>query len=162
MAEFHLNVHLPKNRNKTGLMEVKKNGKTLGTFNALGRGSKGPGQTQFKTNGNTPSGTYKGTHLIDTKKWPQRSFGPNGAIRLKALSGDAIKAENLGRDGLLIHGGTKGRSDYWRGKGALRATNGCIRLSNEDIKKLMEMLYGAAYANNMCNLIDITISVKEH
>ena len=96
------------------------------------------------------------------RKWPQKSYGPNGAIRLKALGGDALMAESLGRSGLLIHGGTTGTEKYWRGKGALRATHGCIRLSNKDVKKLMELIYGARYSDNACNLVDITISVKEY
>jgi hypothetical protein len=46
-----------------------------------------------------------------------------GAIRLKALAGDALLAQDVfGRKGLPIHGGPPGRFDGYR------STLGCLRL----------------------------------
>jgi len=95
----------------------------------------------MQVNGNTPTGTYRVTGLEDTSAWNQGSYGPNGALRLSPLSGNAQAAEQLaGREGLLIHGGAPGNGAYWRGANELRATHGCVRLRNEDMWRLVGVL----------------------
>jgi len=143
VPDIHLQLMLSRDRNQSGLLIARdaSTGRVLGYFEALGRGSQGPGDTQMQVNGNTPTGTYRVTGLADTSSWNQSSYGPNGALRLSPLSGNAQAAEQLaGREGLLIHGGTQGDAAYWRGTNELRATHGCVRLRNEDMWRLVGVL----------------------
>lgn len=134
-------VRLPKNRDLSGILHLlDKRGKQIGKFEVLGRGSRGPGETSLLNKGNTPTGTYDASEIVDTGGWSESSYGRYGAIRLKPLSGNAVVAEAHGRSGLLIHGGDTGAADYWRGADALRATHGCLRLRNSDIKALIKLI----------------------
>src|SRR5262245_24020293 len=109
MPEIRLQLMLSSDRNQSGLLIAQDagNGRVLGYFEALARGSQGAGDTQMEVNGNTPTGTYRVTAMADTATWNQNSYGPNGALRLAPVSGNARAAEQLaGRTGLLIHGGS--------------------------------------------------------
>jgi hypothetical protein len=58
--------------------------------------------------GDTPTGGYRVPGLEATGNGTNRSapsYGPNGAIRLNPVSGDALTAAGIGRQYLLIHGG---------------------------------------------------------
>lgn len=161
MPDMHLQVKLPSNRDRSGVLNVQMDGKTIRTYEVLGRGSQGPGDTVFQTNGNTPTGTYDGVGFEN--KSNQNSYGPV-ALRLKAQSGDALTAhDEFGRDGLMIHGGSLGGSGYWRGADELRATHGCLRLDSEDMLNLQTLVVSAATnSNNMtCELTKITVSVEK-
>lgn len=136
METMKIEVALPKNRDQTGMMLVWVGGCITDIFSVLGRGSRGGGDTQMLRKGNTPIGTYDGGEWAETKAWSQKSYGPHGAVRLRPLSGNAMMAASLGRSGILIHGGDPGAPDYWGGNGALRATHGCLRLRNADMKRL--------------------------
>ena len=160
MPDVHLRVKLPFNRDRSGVLSVEMNGKTIRTYEVLGRGSQGPGDTVFETNGNTPTGTYDGVGF--EIKSNQNSYGPV-ALRLRAKSGDALIAhDEYGRDGLLIHGGSLGGPGYWRGAGALRATHGCLRLDNDDMLDLQTLVTSAATdpAKQTCDLTRVTVSVE--
>lgn len=140
--EYHLRVVVPKNRNLDGWLYVERDGAVLDRMKVLARGSQGTGDTQFQNNGNTPTGGYNGSSFERTDNFPQDSYGPWGALRLAPISGNALMAERLfGRTGLLIHGGAPGGSNYWRGAGALRATYGCLRVSNADMLRLRQLLF---------------------
>jgi hypothetical protein len=150
MVSFvHLQVTLPKNRNFTGNMVVFVNNEPTGfSFPVKGRGSVGAGNTMFQNKGNTPDGKYRG-ELVATKGWNEASYGPNGAIRLHPISGNAYKAWKIyGRTGLCIHGGNPPK-DADKNKevmtGGLRPTYGCLRLSNENVAKLMQVLEDAKW-----------------
>jgi L,D-transpeptidase catalytic domain len=158
--DVQLEVKLPFNRNRSGTVAVKIDGRTARTYEVLGRGSQGSGDTVFMTDGNTPTGTYQGVSLEN--KPNQQSYGPV-ALRLKAISGDALIAhDSFGRDGLLIHGGSPGGPNYWRGSGQLRATHGCLRLSNDDVLDLQTRITAAAQNPDAgtCELSKITVSVQ--
>jgi hypothetical protein len=59
--------------------------------------------------GDTPKGDYVSSGITSTTGWNQNSCGPWWAIRLKAVAGDALLAQDVfGRKGLLIHGGLPG------------------------------------------------------
>jgi len=137
-------VRLPRNRDVSGRLFVyDRKGLELVSFEVLGRGSKGPGDTSLKKDGNTPTGSYDASTIVDTGSWNEKSYGRFGAIRLKPLGGNAlVAAEVFGRDGLLIHGGELGAAGYWRGEGSLRATHGCLRLRNNDIRRLIGTIRG--------------------
>ena len=160
MPDVHLRVKLPLNRDRSGTLAVEMNGKTIRTYEVLGRGSQGAGDTVFKNNGNTPTGTYDG--LGFKNKNNHKSYGPV-ALRLKEKSGDALLAHDaFGRDGLLIHGGSLGGPTYWRGSGELRATHGCLRLDSDDMLNLQTLVTSAATnsATQTCDLTKITVSVE--
>ena len=162
MPHVHLRALFPRDRGRTGMLQVEQDGLLLAEFPALGRGSDGAGDTSMLEDGNTPAGDYMATGLESTEQRNQNSYGPWGAVRLRPVGGDAVVAERVGqRSGLLIHGGSLGAAGYWRGAGALRATHGCIRLSNEDMKSLKEILESASHAENSCVRPSVTVSVEE-
>jgi lipoprotein-anchoring transpeptidase ErfK/SrfK len=162
MPHVHLRVLFFGNRDETGILRVEQDGRVVAEFPALGRGSRGRGDTSLLKDGNTPTGDYTATGLESTAHRNQKSYGPWGAVRLKPFGGQAMLAERVGqRSGLLIHGGSLGAGGYWRGEGALRATHGCIRLSNEDMKMLKQILENASLAEISCVAPTVTLSVEE-
>lgn len=163
--QLHFEVRLKKNRNIPGkllVFETESHHRQCSKvpiveFNTLGRGSRGKGDTQFLTNGNTPMGFYKISELVNTRKWSQSSFGANGAFRLKPLAGKALIAESVfGRDGLLIHGGATRKS------GKLRPTWGCLRLRNKDVVELKKIVNERLHQNGQCHELNITVEVLEY
>lgn len=159
-----LRVVLSKDRNKTGMMYLEADNQTIAGFKVLGRGSKGSGDTSMKKNGNTPTGTYSGNERVSTGMWNQKSYGPHGAIRLQPTSGRALKAKGKGRSGLLIHGGDLSKKGYFRGEDQLRATYGCLRLSNADMDKLFTKLIEVSenHEERISEELNVTIDVKEY
>ena len=82
-----------------------------------------PTRDPKKVDGDHPTGTYRVVH-IEANKPPAHSYGPFFLL-LDPTDGDALIAKTNGRVGLAIHGGDPA-SD-----GSLRATEGCLRVSNE-------------------------------
>ncbi len=167
MPDIDLQLLLSRNRNYSGLLLVKErsSGKVLGQFEALGRGSQGAGDTQMVVNGNTPTGSYRVSRLEDSAQWNQSSYGPNGVLRLEPVSGNALAAEQMaGREGLLIHGGSLGGAGYWRGTDELRATHGCVRVSNESMRTLNQLLFESTQDNGkmQCTPVDVRLNVSDH
>jgi len=167
MPNIELKLTLSSNRNQSGILTIidQSTNQVLGQFEALGRGSQGGGDTQMQVNGNTPTGTYNVTRLVDTNAWNQNSYGPNGALRLSPTSGNSLAAEQqIGRQGLLVHGGSPGGNNYWRGADELRATHGCVRLSNENMENLVGILFEATLdeRNQQSSNIDINLTVTDH
>lgn len=78
--------------------------------------------------GDTPTGIYALTFISRLAR-PPRGIGGLW-IGLDPVSGQALRAEQLGRKGLGIHAG--------RGNGALRPTHGCIRLRDADMQALAD------------------------
>lgn len=144
-------------------MAVDVDGQEVAAFPVKGRGSRGAGDTVFLNKGNTPTGVYGGT-AIETKGWNESSYGANGAIRLNPLGGEALIAARIfGRSGLLIHGGSSDSREYWKSLGGLKPTHGCLRLSNENVKALMEIIAESRHDEKlqMSEEPEITISVVE-
>lgn len=166
MPNLHLQVILPGNRDSSGLLHVReaKSGKSLALFDALGRGNAGGGDTQMFEDGNTPTGEYQVTRVESTANLNQSSYGPNGALRLEPIGGNARAS---GRSGILVHGGDPvtetSRSASFRPIGGLRPTKGCIRLSNSDMKQLVDVLSSASEnaAEMRSEDISVTLSVDE-
>jgi hypothetical protein len=160
-----LNVLLPRNRNHPGWIRVEINGVPQREFHILGRGSttlKGkptlnPTLSPFKYAGNTPTGDYVSPSIVSTTDWDPSSYGPWGAVRLKAVAGDALLAERLGRTGLLIHGGREGSFDGYR------PTLGCLRLHNSDMKQLIQLISNAGSNAQaaMCEAVSVRVTVRQ-
>lgn len=140
-AGLTIRVGLHSDRTRIGSLSLYDSSGTrlAGPFPALGKAD----STAAKNHGNsarnpllpygdTPSGSYAADRLLRTgigTGYRDRSYGPNGAIRLIPTSGDAALAAD--RTGLLIHSGDPSSN------GGLRPTNGCIRLSNADMASLV-------------------------
>lgn len=134
-------------------------------FRVLGRGStiargkstRNPTRSPFKCAGDTPTGDYTSPGIESTSGWDRSSYGPWGAIRLKAVAGDALLAEQLGRYGLLIHGGDSGRFDGYR------STLGCLRLHDGDMEQLIRIISGAGdnALAAMCEQVAVNVTVRE-
>lgn len=167
MANIDIKLQLSENRNQSGILQIQErgSGRVLGVFEALARGSQGAGDTQMQVNGNTPTGTYQVIRIENTGSWNQSSYGPNGALRLDPISGNALAAElSSGRQGLLVHGGTLGGNNYWRGSNELRATHGCIRLSNNDMARFVNILFNATLdrQQNQSTAIEVGLTVSDY
>lgn len=160
MTEIHLRVLVPKNRTLPGWLRVEKNHTVLRDIQVLARGSRGPGDTQFKRNGNTPTGTYDGSLFQTTQGLDPKAYGKWGRIRLRPVSGNALIAEQTyGRNGLLIHGGDLATKGPW--KGGLKPTNGCLRVSNADMEYLRDLFYESSLDGGQCSVPHVVVSVQE-
>jgi hypothetical protein len=164
--EILLNVLLPRNRNRPGRIRVEINGTPQAEFFVLGRGSttvKGkrtgnPTRSPFRYAGDTPTGDYLSSGVESTGGLSQDSYGPWGAIRLKAVAGDAFLAESIfGRKGLLIHGGAPGRFEGYA------STLGCLRVSNLDMRRLMQLISDAGdnVQARVCEIVSVSVAVRE-
>ena len=149
VVQLIIRVELSNDRNQIGALKLQNlSGATLaGPFNVFGRSDDSMARAHgnathdsTKPYGDTPSGTYeipKAVATGDSTSYASHSYGPNGALVLKPKSGDAATAASNGRIGLLIHGGDPGSG------GKLRATHGCLRLSNSDMASLMAAIIAA-------------------
>jgi hypothetical protein len=163
--DVHLNVLLPRNRDHPGWIRLEIDGEPEAEFHVLGRGSttvggkpisKHPTLSPFAHAGNTPTGEYVSPGIVSTTAWNQDSYGPWGAIRLKAVAGDAILAQDIfGRKGLLIHGGAPGRFDGYR------STLGCLRLNNCDMERLIQLISNAGNRALACEGVSVRVSIRE-
>lgn len=105
--------------------------------------------------GDTPTGGYRVVHVFkvgDGTSYRAPSYGDYAAIRLEPVSDDAKVAATVGRTGLLIHGGASGKN------GRLRPTNGCIRLSNADIRVLVDQLFVLAVTQGPPEACTVAVS----
>lgn len=139
-------IELPENRSGVGTLCLHdaQGVKITGPFKACGRADRktatsegNPSGDRLRPYGDTPLGSFAIIDFVKTGDGSQldvANFGPHGAIRLRPVDGEAVRPEGVRRTGFMVHGGdltTKGR---------LRPTTGCIRLSNVDMKALMEAI----------------------
>lgn len=140
-------VDLPSDRTRAGLLALRdSNGKLLaGPWRVLGKAdgqtakaNNNPNRSRVLPYGDTPTGRYNVTGAFkvgDGTTYSKKSYGIHGALRLDPVSGEAKQAKDIGhRTGLLIHSGDLGTQNR------LRPTNGCLRLSNDDMKALLDEL----------------------
>lgn len=141
-----ISINVPANRTQLGELSLLADDGTViaGPFAAYAKAdghtataNGNPTRNPLLPFGDTPNGTYIVIGLEATGPGTTRdahSYGPNGAIRLEPTSGDALISAGLGRQFLLIHGG-----DLNPG-GDLRPTNGCVRLSDDDMLALVNAI----------------------
>lgn len=164
--ELRINVQLPLDRTKAGTVTLKNAaGQTLaGPFEALGKadnltaaGHGNPARDPLKPYGDTPAGTYEVPRLVSTgagTAYGPDSYGPNGALVLKPVGGDALTAAANGRVGLLVHSGKIGAGNK------LRPTHGCVRLRNGDMKSLVDAIQAASGASGVrCEVVRVSVIV---
>lgn len=139
-------VELPRNRDFCGALSVfGANGEVLcGPFPVAGRAndalasSRGnPGRNRLLRFGDTPTGTWRVRDILPSGRdtsFTVFDFGPNGVVVLEATGGEAALADANGRFQLLIQGGDASSENR------LRATAGALRLSNDSLARLVEVL----------------------
>ncbi len=145
---------LSSNRDKLGTLEaVDSDGVVLFEAPCLARSDDmyaakefNKGRNPAKKGGDLPEGTYTCKLLAPYKDegyW--HSYGPNGQVSLDPIRGQALMAKANGRTGLWIHGGDPS-ANKWQIEncGGLRFTHGCLRLANDDMKRLYELLSSAS------------------
>lgn len=142
-----INVSLKKDRTRLGSAElIAPDGSVLaGPFpclaisdNAAATAARNPTHDPLHTDGNLPTGTFRCT--IIAAGLPTHSYGPGLRIELIGIAGDALRAAQNGRSGLLDHGGDLNPTyTQWDG---LRPTIGCLRFKNEDLATLIAALAG--------------------
>lgn len=156
-----LRVLLPNDRYATGSLKVfNDKGKIItGPFEVLGKADnenaidKGNrDRNPLFEGGDTPTGTY--TLKVET---PQQHFGDSPVIRLFPKSGDALDSYENGRHSLLMHGGPL------KPNGDLRPTLGCLRVKNEDLDKLVEVIQKDAHDNESmrCEVKTLELHVED-
>ena len=164
--DVYLNILLPKRREHPGWIRIEIDGTPKGEFRVLGRGSTtdggkptgNPTLNPFVNAGNTPVGDYVSPGFREHKGKAQRSYGPNPAIRLRAVAGDALIAQDIfGRNNLLIHGGPPGRFD------GLSSTLGCLRLKDDDMSELIRLISNAGENAQAarCEGVSVRVAVRE-
>ncbi|WP_319529858.1 L,D-transpeptidase [uncultured Cohaesibacter sp.] len=99
--------------------------------------------------GDTPDGTYDVPEIVRTGEntvYVQRSYGPDAMLPIEPVDGPALQAKMNGRTGLYIHSGDLADS------GGLRPTYGCVRLSDDDMRSLLEALRLWFCADDFCSI----------
>lgn len=105
-----------------------------------------PARNPLLPYGDTPKGTYRARPLQPGEFAASSDLGSGGAILLEPIAGDAALAEANGRFRLFIHGGRPGSA------GALRATAGSLRVSDEALAILLALLANDAPA--LCGVFE--------
>jgi hypothetical protein len=141
-------IRLPGDRDYTGVLYLlgDEGNVVAGPFAVAGRAVDAVAATHGNKSrsplvpyGDTPCGTYELTRLISLSgatAAQKREWGRAGVAVLEPKSGDAALADAAGRFAICIHGGEPSPD------GRLRATNGSLRLTNEDQQDLMKALRG--------------------
>ena len=132
---------LPKDRRQVGVLEVS-NGATavesmpvLGLADSAMAKQKGnPTRNPERCYGDTPTGVWK-VHISIIMR-DEHAFGPHKVLLLSPISGQAYRSylAPARRNGILIHGGAPGAG------GVLRPTYGCLRVSNDHMARLHELI----------------------
>lgn len=169
MSGVVIEVKLANDRRQAGTLVVRKVGGQvlLADIPVLGRADQGTAERMqnasadpLKPFGNTPLGGYGVTQIISTgpgTPYDAVRYGPNGAIRLEPVSGDALVAKLNGRTGLLIHAGRE------KANGKLTPTNGCLRVSNSNMRRIIDAIVSASNnaAQNRCEVLQISVGVAD-
>jgi len=140
-----LQVILNQNRSKTGVAMLTMPDGSSHHFACLAKSDNAaavahgnPTRNPLLPFGDLPKGIYTGevTAAAAGSDTAKRTYGPHARILLLAVSGDCLEActGKRPRWGLMIHGGALGA------KGVLRPTHGCLRLSDDNMKTLLDLI----------------------
>ncbi|WP_158978760.1 L,D-transpeptidase [Cellulophaga sp. L1A9] len=137
--EVYINVITPKGRDLEGPLVVFDSSGILFKTHSLCRGSS---SDRFTGGGNGDTPTGKASTSYDSIRHKgEYSYGNYGLIDLIGLEGEFKKATSNGRAGIAIHCGHT--SGYYKKSlediGKLMGTHGCIRVYNNEMKKLGEL-----------------------
>lgn len=166
MQKIKIVVRLPHNRDYAGRLHVENaDGKRLaGPFPVCGRANdlmardaKNPGRDPLLPFGDMPLGGYQVQRIIESgtgTAYPGDEFGSSGIVLLQPASGDAGLADANGRFGFFIQGGALSRDRR------LRPTEGSLRLTNRDQRKLMGLLRNCECIECDCHVMDAGLARK--
>jgi hypothetical protein len=167
MPGVTIEVNLPADRSEGTLRVLNSAGQVVLTdIRALGRADRGAAQAHGNQNrdplhryGDTPIGGYQVVQIFSTGSgtpYDATMYGPNGAIRLDPVAGEAYTARLNGRTGLLIHSGR----DRGPGRG-LVPTNGCLRVTNADMRRIIDAIVQGSNnaAQNRCEMISVAVGI---
>lgn len=136
---YHIIVNLPgyDRRDYKGVLKMYNDSGALvfGPVDALGRGDRDDNnEANWKlTDANTPQGVYGAS--VAAAGTPESSYGPYKRVAMTPfISGDITQTT---RSGFYIHGGDPATSGTWA---PLRPTHGCIRVSNDNMKALLDAI----------------------
>jgi hypothetical protein len=141
-----IKIQLPADRNFTGLIQLEDDrGNVLaGPFAVCGRANDHTAAERGNSSrvttlpyGDTPLGWYRVTEILDTGRetlYRTDDYGPHGVVVMEPTRGEAALAESNGRFTFFIQGGAASTN------GRLRATNGALRLRNQDQRELLAAL----------------------
>lgn len=160
-----IEVGLPTDRTLPGNIRlVDDNGNVLaGPFLAYGKADGqtatnhgNPTRNPTQPFGDTPLGAYTVGGIRPSgpgTPYNSTSYGNQGVVAMTPTGGQAATAAANGRTGLLIHGGDLGPN------GGLRPTNGCVRVSNRTMGRLIQAIsqFGAPNRCEMNPQIGIVI-----
>ncbi|OAB33011.1 L,D-transpeptidase [Paenibacillus glacialis] len=157
---YRISATFPSDRDKHGTLELYDSSDTLifGPVPALGRGSNKPENGHDHRlwklkNADTPTGEYEAS-IIEASP-DVSTYGPYQRVMLyPAIMGNAKIAEDNGRKDILIHGGDP-ETDSSKEWYPLKATYGCIRVSNEDQKKLIEAIVVSGGGSGKVMITDV-------
>jgi len=139
-----INVKLPQDRSRPGVMTVTVDGSKgtppidaefQTTYRCLGKSDEAaaiahdnPSRDPLRPFGDIPTGEYEAVLTVAAKpssKANLRSYGASKRFVLNPKSGDALKRQQNGGFGIMLHEGALGEG------GALRPTHGCLRDDQE-------------------------------
>lgn len=137
---LELRARLPTDRTKRGELELVEDGDVIGgpwpaygkADNAEAAAQGNPERDPTQPFGDHPAGVYRIECFRASEHGQARRFGP-GRFVLEPICGDAARADENGRVGLLIHGGSLDRD------GELRATFGCLRIPDAIVEHLKQV-----------------------
>lgn len=145
---MRLDILLREDRTRPGTLTVmaERTGRAaLGPFDCLGKADSAQARSHGNPErnpeypyGDTPLGEWLVTDVVPTGTpgLTARSYGPFGALNLEPVAGQCVRAYANGRHGIWIHAGDPSAA------GRLRPTYGCVRLSNEDMQRLVAAVRG--------------------
>lgn len=148
-------VRLPKNRDFCGeVLLIGASGAVLaGPYRVAGRANDraavaggNPARRSTLRYGDTPTGTYKVSMILPSGAGTAHAsdaYGSSGILVLDPCDGDAALAEANGRFHVFIQGGPL--SD-----GRLCATNGALRMADDDLATLCQLLADAVGTECWC------------
>lgn len=168
-VDLVLDVRLPSDRHRTGLLTLKRvsGAAIVADLKVLGKADNArallagnPQRDPSLPFGDTPTGRYAVPRAVATgagTPYSSNSYGSNGALVLDPVDGQAMDAKGNGRVGLLIHGGTLGTGSR------LRATHGCLRLSDGDMAILMAAIRdsGENPTFQRCEVVNLSVLVGD-
>ena len=143
-GNWDVSVHVYNNREKYGYgiaIVTNRQGKEVFRFTVRAEGT--GGRNRYKSNSDTPLGIYD---IPDNEPWitggSRSAYGPNHRLNMVGQEGEII---DTGRSLIRIHGGRQEKYNPQTGqwekieKPILKKTYGCLRASDEDMKKFKQI-----------------------
>src|SRR5271165_6576823 len=144
-----IEIILASDRNRVGRLILKDDAgrKLAGPYSVCGRANdfaasehRNPTRSPLQPYGDTPTGEYRLRGIVRTGRgtaYDATLFGRFGMIALEPVRGQAAIADQNGRHVLVIHAGTPNPASR-----LLYATNGSVRMYDDDLRELIEALRG--------------------